>query len=593
VQCRQTADCPTGLKCDNNHNCVPCRGKFDCPTGLICETNGTTDPLGNYHAPGCFPDCRDAGADFCNPGLCDGDAGECLYGQCAANSQCVVNGQGACDFSQQNFFTGLFNCAPCTTDAGGCAPDEVCVKSNTFFGQNACQLSCLVDGGDCQAGTFCGDAGLCLSGCLSSSDCAGSTQGSICHQAQCVECLTQADCPASNPGCGPGFSSTNQCGFCQSDNDCPTLLHCETNNNTGSTQCRCHADNECDPFRAPLCVGLDLGLGFPQGSGHCGCKTTADCPSQTVCETRLPYGFTDSSGHVAGGACVPACTTTATDCATAGITVIPNFFNFCAQIPPPNEVCDTSTGYCVPCASDSDCQSGAEPKVTPACAPFQNGANLFAGGLVTGGGLCACTDTAQCDDGNACVGAGIFGQCAPPCSYAGGVDSCAGSSRNCPSFANTPFCNTFSGACQGCLSDHDCIGTSNAPNFGNTVPTPFCDPASTTCVQCQSNSQCPANAPNCTQGFCGFCQSNADCLPTGGWQCVNRFGQSQCEIPCVPDSQEMPTDAGSSCPGVLPFCANIQACFFCPKLSFCAQCRPDFPNDCPAGQSCTFEAVCQ
>jgi hypothetical protein len=592
VQCRNSSDCPSGLKCNTNDNtCVPCRTKNDCALGLICEPQGVNDPQGNYHPPGCFADCRTASPSYCNPGLCDGDAGECLFGVCTANWQCVVNGQGACDFGRTDFNTGYFTCAACYQDAG-CGQNELCVNQG---GRNVCQLSCLLDPTVCSPGTFCGDAGLCQSGCQNSIDCAGSPSGPICHQGQCVGCLTGADCPASNPGCGPGFSSANQCGFCQTDSDCPSPLHCETNFNFGLNQCRCHSDSECDPLRAPSCIGLDVAQGFPQGSGQCGCATTNDCPSQTVCELRSPYGFTSNNGNMLGGGCIPACTTTGTDCTTAGITSSPGFFSFCTQNAPPNNVCDVGTGYCVPCAIDLDCQSPVEPKVTPGCAPFQNGSNPFAGGVVTGGGLCACTESSQCDDGNACLNPGIDGHCGAPCSYVGGVDSCAGSSRGCPTFAHTPYCNTFTGGCQGCLSDHDCIGTANAPGFGNTTPTPLCDPVSTACVQCISNAGCPAYAPNCTQGFCGFCQTNADCLSTGGWQCVNLFGQNQCAIPCVPNAQELPTDAGASCPSTLPYCAHLQSCsfFFCQTYTACAECRPDFPSDCPVGQSCSQSGVCQ
>jgi hypothetical protein len=588
VQCRKSADCPPPLKCDVNDNCVPCRGNQDCPLGTICQPENFVDNEGLTHPAGCILDCRTQADTFCNPGLCDGDGGGCLPDECTANSQCVVGGRGACDFNFQSAH-GFATCAPCTSDAGGCLPDEVCLTAN--FAQSSCQLNCLLDSGVCQPGTSCGDAGLCVTGCVSQSDCIGSSAGSICHQGQCVSCLGQADCPASAPGCGPGpFQGSDQCGFCASSSDCPPPLHCETNNNLNASQCRCHADNECDPFRAPVCMGLDVSMGFPQGSGRCGCRTTADCPSQEVCETRQPYSVVDDSGNLIGGACIPSCNTTDTDCTTAGITVVPNLFSSCGNAPPANDVCDTSTGYCVPCGADLDCRSGAEPRSTPSCTAFPGGANPFAGGLLTGGGLCGCSDTRQCDDGLACGNAGLYGSCTGACSFANGVDSCAGSQRFCPSFAMTPYCNTFTGACQGCLSDHDCLGTSGSVGFGNAVATPICDPVATSCVQCTSPSQCPVQAPNCTQGFCGFCQNNADC--SSGWQCVNTFGSNQCELPCVPDSQEKPT-AGSSCPAALPFCANIQACFFCPTTSICAQCRPDFPRDCPAGQSCSFEGICQ
>jgi hypothetical protein len=591
VQCRKTSDCPSPLKCDSNNNCVPCRGNVDCPANTVCQPDTYIDAQGNSHPAGCIADCRTQDATFCNPGLCDGDGGGCLPGECTANSQCVIGGRGACDFSQSSPH-GFHECTACTQDAGGCLVDEICVSQG--FGQSSCQLSCLVDAGACQPGTTCTDAGSCQSGCLTQADCIGAPQGGICHQGQCVACLSQVDCPSSAPGCGPGpFQGSNQCGFCSTNNDCPPPLHCEANSNLDANQCRCHADNECDFFRAPVCIGLNVAEGFPQGSGRCGCRTSADCPTQEVCELREPYSVVDDFGNLVGGACIPSCTTADTDCATAGITVVPNLFSSCSVPPPANDVCDTTTGYCVPCAADLDCLSPAEPRSTPSCATFPGGENPFAAGLQTGGGTCACTSTSQCDDGFACTNAGLYGRCGQACSYQNGVDSCAGSQTFCPSFANTPYCNTFTGACQGCLTDQQCVGTvGSALGFGNAVSTALCDPVTSTCVQCTDASQCAVYAPNCTEGFCGFCRSDLDCL-SGGWACVNTFGSAECELPCVGDSKEMPTDAGILCPAALPYCALIKPCFFCSGHSKCAECRPDFPSDCPAGQSCNFDGICQ
>jgi hypothetical protein len=148
---------------------------------------------------------------------------------------------------------------------------------------------------------------------------------------------------------------------------------------------------------------------------------------------------------VSGGACIAPCASTA-DCAL--------------DFPGLAYVCNANTGYCVPCNGDQDCTT-PQPTLTPTCILLGDAG--FPGtspALLTGGGVCGCDEISQCNAGYTCVSGGLAGVCAPPCTYAGGLDSCLLSDflfGNCPQYI-TPYCNTFTGVCQQCLDDYDCIG---------------------------------------------------------------------------------------------------------------------------------------
>jgi hypothetical protein len=610
VGCRRNSDCPTGLLCDTNfdatgfyksYQCVACRTTADCDGGNICQfdCHSITKPPYNICDNACQPDCRDAGPDFCNPGLCDTDAGGCLVNWCASNANCVVNGGGACNFQQPATYppNGIGICAACTQDGGGCGVDEVCSRSTS--GQFTCAPTCLIDAGICSGGTYCTDSGVCAPGCQTASDCAGSytgySGGNICHQGQCVGCLKNADCPDYNAGCNPQYSGgTPTCGYCLSDLDCQSggsLTHCEPNRQDPgyyTNQCGCHSDSEC-PIDAPICIGLNAAAGFPQGSGRCGCTGPSDCATGLVCELRYPYAFTlyTSSQTYYGGACIQSCTVVpGTDCATAGIGSSPYGY-YPNGRPPADYACNPTTGYCVPCSSDADCYaSSTAPAIAPSCVLYANG-NDPASGLPTGGGQCGCSDTSQCNDGYACWNPGIGGTCQPACTVENGQDGC-NPYREYAYYPppQDPFCNTWTGACVQCLDDYGCTNTSsqyvNGLYFYGSVPTPICSPSGN-CVSCFTDADCPANAPNCTDGFCGYCRTSADCYEDAGFTCINlendpQYYASQCFLSCVPDSNGNPTDAGNACPSGYPYCGTVAIYTSYPNYvsySFCSQCRQD------------------
>jgi hypothetical protein len=265
------------------------------------------------------------------------------------------------------------------------------------------------------------------------------------------------------------------------------------------------------------------------------------------------------------------------------------------------------TGYCVPCVADTDCSTKGDPSqpvVAPVCIPFVDGGDPSAlVPTVTGGGTCGCTDLSQCNGGYTCIDAGIAGRCGPACTYADGVDSCCANGFNweygyCPQF-DKPYCNTFTGVCQGCLDDYDCTVADSTYCDG----VKFCQLDGGYCYGCNSGDDCPAfPSQACTEGmdfyrpfspvgkFCNTsCSSASQCPSDGGFDCILVDFSYQCLIVCVlGDDAGMGTvsDAGNPCPAYAPHCLTGGSTLDA-GLGYCAQCggdsiNPDF-TFCDAG----------
>jgi hypothetical protein len=275
------------------------------------------------------------------------------------------------------------------------------------------------------------------------------------------------------------------------------------------------------------------------------------------------------TGMPAGGACISACASNA-DCTSNAAWLA-------------DTLCDTTTGYCVPCLADSDCTAGADPSlptVTPVCVPFPDA------GLVTGGGRCGCSDTSQCNGGYACLDAGNGSTCQPPCTFANGVDSCRPFQTYLYSCSlPLAYCNTYTGACQQCLDDYDCTDP--------WCNQPYC--SNGTCLQCRSGDDCGTAFPDnsCVANSClSSCTDRSQCPTDGGYDCIQAppDGGSNCLVTCVMgDDAGLGTvsDAGNPCPQPSPFCVfNPYAAGA--SHGVCAQCLgPNDTTSCqPQGISC-------
>jgi hypothetical protein len=595
--------CDTNINSSSVDQCVQCamigNTSVGCDAGEVCSpalVDGN-EWQGNDQ---CEPDCRLTDAGICAPGFCETDSGICysqtqvvnfcgvspivsVTGWCLSGADCQVNGEGACNLASNlcpfnpNFcfpVTSFGYCVPCTVDGGGCPAGLFCQQNVCSDGPaGVCVPDCFTAGG-CDAGTFCADAGIasadggpdggplivgaCTPGCQNVSNCVGLVADPICSGSQCVQCAKQGDCGDWEPGC-----VGNICNSCVNSSDCPGSLQCETivcGLGSGASRCECRTANDCQSD-VPVCVGESDG---GNATGQCACTDSSQCLAGAVCETRYPYAVVNGCGAVLGGACIAACTS-ATDCVTLmGGTG--------------NAGCDTTTGYCVPCATDQDCSANAnpnQPALTPSCVLFPDGGypNVTPP-LLTGGGSCGCSDVSQCNAGYTCINPGPTGQCGPACTFANGVDSCLLPSdiqNGCPgTFGSnvTPYCNTYTGTCQGCLDDYDCTSL-----YCNT---PICQTDGGFCFQCYSGDDCTAFPDYaCQGGLCGtVCSSAAQCPSDGGFDCISVFGQSKCLITCVMgDDAGLGTvsDAGNPCPADSPLCltggSNLDA-----GLGYCTQC---------------------
>jgi hypothetical protein len=143
-------------------------------------------------------------------------------------------------------------------------------------------------------------------------------------------------------------------------------------------------------------------------------------------------------------------------------------------------VANSTTGFCVECRSNTQCQGKA---ATPVC-------DVLTFGCVQ------CLNSANCLTG--------FGD-RKVCSAQQCVE-CT-SNANCNFNAAKTKCNTQTNTCQACLVDGDCT----TPGLG------FCDNsgvnATFTCKQCTANEECPAGDNRTCFGFtCVDCRSDAECL---------------------------------------------------------------------------------
>ncbi len=419
VACLTDANCDANLNtntpiCDQSmtslaDTCRACQSNPECvsPLAPVCDTSGAhlgqcvtcqsnTDCTGNPNGPVCFD---------------NGTTNVCV--QCTSNANCGGT-TPVCNASHQ--------CVPCASDADCSVPTPACQTSGPL--QGSCTQCSATNTSQCTGTTPLCDlpTGTCV-GCESNADCAGNTP--ICNLATktCRACQSNADC-STFPGkvCDTSGMKAGECVVCVLNSDCsaPTPL-CDPASNT-CVQCESNAD--CSGG-TPICNLTTHTCGA--------CTSDADC--------SLPTPACQQSGPLQGQC---------TQCSGTNMTA-------CVA---PTPVCNTSTGTCAGCLTNSDCSGN-----TPICDPMM---------LVCR----ACQVNAEC------------------ASFPGKVCDMAGGARN--------------GECVVCATNSDC-----------SAPTPWCDPSTNTCVACITNAQCSGNKPTCSQTThtCIACMSDSDCAaPTPACQ---------------------------------------------------------------------------
>ncbi len=220
------------------------------------------------------------------------------------------------------------------------------------------------------------------------------------------------------------------------------------------------------------------------------------------------------------------------DCEVSGPTTVCTSNATCTNPAAPN--CDTATGACVGCLSNTNC-TGATPicdataQTCRACQPADcTGAKPVCETSGTSAGQCV-----QCDTDANCSGS------TPICDATS--HSCRGCTANadCASGTNKA-CDAATGLCVACMTNTDC-------SHG------VCDTANHTCQQCLDNTECSNPAPICgSSDTCRTCVSDPECqASSSGHACSPSGSCVQCTA-----SNETACTGGRVCDVATATCVN-------------------------------------
>lgn len=678
--------------------CVQCAGDSDCPIGQDCTLNGLCEN-GNPGIIKCTedttPDADDRIDAECTPytpyqfcfvkdGATDGICAECLENSdCEGNQRCNENNR--CD-GDNNDETGCSNSMECldnkhcqvSADGTGtcveclnnsqCPPNQVCAGTNKCTDNNGtCQHH-----GDCSYGLYCdiyfGGNGLCVQ-CLEDAHC---PEGKTCEMLSCVdgetdptECGTDNDCTGTQKYCYQEGNQQAICVECIKDEHCSGGLVCNPVQNCvdPSDETACKTNNDC-------LVGVCLKKEGSETGVCVSCIKDADCPTGQICHDdhycvhHDPVPECNSKNDCLTGECYLE------NSGTSGICVeclsdndcpgeqLCNQYQKCTDSNEP-PICDTennctdpancytpegnTTGFCLPCLSDSECKEGEvcteefECKVQNpidtcnGANPCDKGKCYVADGQPVGSdGICVeCFDDADCGKNAICTAALECQNIQPQecqndsecsldrCLIPDGID-CS---------ENTALCQ-----CVECLTTEDCKDgkTCNSnhkcevPNDPNTCTTTTnCNADATcyipkdggdgVCIECFKNSDCDKGEV-CTLDFeCipgsddGYCANDFDC--------IDQEYERHCYVPedkstgqCVICDEDAHCPQGSSCVDFQCTVDGVDDQFEkCTKTSdcsigecyiqvgesegICVVCDED--DDCKTGQVCNDSHTCE
>jgi hypothetical protein len=570
---------------------------------------------------------------MCDPANCPAPSDECKVAACDAMGACI----------DENVLDGQD--AP-TQTAGDCRKN-VCM-GGSVMSQND-DNDPLDDMNDCTVDS--------CSGGVPSSDpaamgamCMGANGAKVCDGGgKCVECLTNADCPAANPLCSAGnicipvTCDDGMLNGAETDIDCGggTCDPCNTDNN-------CAADGDCfhgdcggnGKCAAPTCTdGIKNGGEYLTGVGgetdeDCGGPCADKCGPGKGCNVNGDCDGNECTGM--NGTCVPNCADgvlnnaeTAIDCGggTCGGCMV-------------GQACGMSDSNCVMTAycDAGTCAAKKAPGVT--CAAMNE--CLM--------GICDPTDDVCCNvmcsgTCQSCKLAGSAGTCSPvpfgadPDSECAGAEVCNGANQ-CrkpqgePCAANAECLNDI--CVDGVCCNNSCMGTCKACDLASSVGT--CtnvpsgqDPAdecggALTCngngacfagngTMCAVGAQCQSG--NCVDGVCcntacnGTCEScnvmgsAGTCTPYAagsdpedecGGATSNCSGQSSCGLPigdaCTNNNQCASTFCADSVCCNSACTGDCKSCNLTGTIGTCSNVPNGQTDTCMGGQTCMMGA-CQ
>jgi hypothetical protein len=370
------------------------------------------------------------------------------------------------------------------SDQSTCADSYACLSSTRG---NFCAATCDYDpaiggGTGCDDGSVCGDQGLCVETCTTSSDCrAGLTcvfseSGRYCATA--YGCSADSDCQQSfDEGFTPDPGSNCSSNLVPDGNTCVF---------------GCTSDAQCPP--GDDCVGENP----PNGRGLCAppCTPTGGCPPTYTCAQSA---YADYDGHCLPGLATFPCASDV-NCLVGACET-----NFAGE----PDMCT------VACTTDADCADYMQLGFAAFCqaAPETGGNACLLWGEACGATFCPLLDGHFC--ATAFFGAiapQLCGQfCDPAACPTPGAPTC-----NCPAGEACALGDGMGGTglcASPCMTAADCA----VPNFG--------------CLR----GVLPTDPGYCVPGTAFVrCDTAANCM-TGG-ECINILGANLCQFPCAVDA---------------------------------------------------------
>jgi hypothetical protein len=477
-----------GLYCNQDQSrCDQCQEDGHCDDNVACTQNTCVEGACLFVVDPSL--CADDGlfcngTEFCDPALgCSSNGDPCL----AQNQVCDEANDSCTGCGSNDECDDGIDCTEDLCQSGFCthqAHDVFCADNGFYCdGSEACDptLGCISSGDPCQAlSLVCDEDQDACGQCFADADCDDGVActDDTCANDVCVYTANDALCPGDGQFCN-GLESCDPAQGCVSGTPpCGQDQYC--NENTDNCL-DCVVDGDCDDA-------------IPCTQDSCNAGTCIHNPDHLLCNDGLFCSGSES--------CVPPL-----GCVSAG--------NPCGD-----QVCSETSGVCLACQLDSDCddqvactqdlcldgacQYQAEDANCPDDGNFCNGVEScdLERGCISAGDPCTaldqvcdpdsaqcrdCLDHAECDDGIACT-----------------EDSCL--AGQCSHLANDLLCADDGLFCTGplvCQTQDGCVPSQDPCQASGMV----CNEINDLCQNCIADADCNDGSP-CTQDNCdnGTCQ---------------------------------------------------------------------------------------
>ena len=536
----------TGGQCDN---CVSDSSSCTSPSEReFCSSDGQTLKTETCAAPTAL--CKDGKCVECLAATdCAPTANECEASSCSADGVCgtvpVAQGASCGAASDPGHCNGSGQCEYCSPGAVRCtgATPQTCNAAGQWESGSACVAPAAI----CQAGA-------------------------------CVQCTSEANCPAStNPCQVAACSAGGTCGFT------PVA------NGTACSGGTCNGAGVCS-----VCT---------PGSATCNGATPLTCNASGLYESGTPCAGSTPVCDQNNGQCVQCmdvsqCTASSNPCLVTTCTGNTCGLSNVSQGTACSGGACNGSGQCWACTpSTTRCKPGVgnQPEICSATGQWQDETTCAGTAAICTAGQCVeCTDAAQCTVASECLVPTCNGNTCGATPKA--VDtSCSGGAGKCNGAGQCNLCPPGISVCSGNgVLTCDAQGQYN-PIVACASPKPYCETASSACVECTAAAQCPAAneciTATCAANACGTTPKavNTACMGGAG-KCD---GAGQCNL-CTPNTSicngNVPLVCGANgqytaqpaCSGATPNCDS--------STGICVQCSS--AGQCPSSSNACLNAVC-